>query len=286
MYEIELPGLPAFHVAATLATYGLYAMIPDAKIHYKASAGSYHPILTSQFQSINELSEFLVDKNTWKDIPPDKVNMNTIQLNLKEFNKLFAYDESLALAIGTDLYLLEDGTEINVRRSPFYFLARKATFSSEVNKLKKMIGDCQEVKENLEKFQWLFKSGQNFGFFSEDVPCNTFKNKSGNKSGEQVVPIICLLAIAGLKTLPCFVYGNTVVTPGWSKIDNSFYFTYPAWSRPLTKREAVAQLHNADLSSFAKSRVAWNRFGILAVYQAKKVSFPKGGGYVESAHSL
>jgi len=94
-----------------------------------------------------------------------------------------------------------------------------------------------------------------------------------------------LLAIAGWKLLPCFMNGRDVMTAGWNRKDD-LHFTYPVFTRPQTREEAVAWLHDAALLDFAARRAAFQRLGIPLVFEVRRFRYPKGGGYLKSAKSL
>lgn len=189
MYEIELPGLPAFHPAAALAVYGLYALIPNCKIHYKLSKmGTHFPVLHSNFKTIEELSDFLTQENTWtsinlpgktnKELPELPANLNETQLKLTEFLKLKEYDQQMATGIGTDLKLKIDKSEINCYRSPFYMVdATSWTFIGECSKvLNLLINQKINAQNALMTFPWTKQKGPNFGFFFDSVSEYMSKN--------------------------------------------------------------------------------------------------------------
>ena len=301
MPTIELQGLPAFHPAAALATYGLYALIPDALIHFKRSPNQiWHPVLESKFKTVDELVLYICDPQTWTHFTAAEL-ANT-QIFLSDYRSLASKEESIANGIATDLNLKKpDKTkkikkgkknEVSVSRTPFYMVdSTQWTFHSQFSKVfQLLIAQPELATRNLVQYPWQYQVGQNFGLFFESITNKVFKNQiEKDESNTIVVPAICLLAIAGWKLLPCFMSARDVITPGWNRkgpYASDLYFTYPVFTRPHTQQEAVAWLHNAALLDFPKNRSAFQKLGIPLVYEARRVRYPKGGGYLKSAKSI
>jgi hypothetical protein len=300
MNTIELLGLPSNHIAAALATYGLFDRIPDCKINYeRKSNGTYFPVLqTEKYKSIDELVAFLADPQTWNDVPTQGYLKGT-QFPVTEFNALVKIDSAMANGVGTDLKLTLSEKEFVVGKSPFNLLTRRATISSEMIVVKNKIFDAkirnevygktisadEVIKDILTKYSapsgWTRIPGQNFGLFYEDINDNVFRNKEGTYT----VPIICLLALAGMRMLPCFTLNRDVLTPGWHKANRKMYFTYPVFTSPLKKWEVISLLYNDGLRDYSKNRNSWKRQDIPVVYQVEKRTYGKEA-YITAPKSL
>ena len=289
MYEIELTGLLAHKPVAALSVYGLYVAIPDCLIYYKSrGAGSYYPVLKSQYQNIDELAEFLCSKTTWSNLNiPPKINSlkkGKTKFALNDFEKLLVEDEVLAAGLATDLKL-EDKNGICVKTSPFYLLSRQATLCPECEKTLSLL-EIENTKDCLTKFPWDMIEGQNYGFFAESVSGNVFKNDLSKGTFKSLtVPILCLLSIAAWRTLPCFMSGRDVMTAGCHK-DFGLNFTYPIFTKPQTRLEAVSWLCNSMLKD-SKNRLLWKNVGITAVFESKfKKVTQKESGYLRTSKRI
>jgi len=307
---VNLPGLRASHFATALAAFGLYEVFKGCKIKFVKNYGGWqtaiaHPEISSIDDVVNKLS----DAKTWSELslwPEYDFCVEKVKevikpipgkdIPLKSHGAALREDPYFALSVGTNQKIkkvkppLENKTKVNkkpskvksydevVETSPFYCIEKSASFKVAVDKFIELARNKENTKSKLLSDTLLLDDDcPNFGLFNLDYPSgNTFDNSIAKKITKGI-GVICLLALACYRMLPCYLDShNKVTTPGW----NSNKFIYPVFTKWHNRSDFISLMSNDILfKKFNQFKKFYVNLGIEAVFSVRFVKFNDKGKF-------
>lgn len=295
---MKLPGLTSDVVAGLIGSYGLYEVVPDARIRWLTdnNGSTYYPEIESpSFSTVDDLATFLLKHETWDRL--HLIEQNGNRFSVDEFKELFDKDPEMALGLANDqvVEIKPDG-DVLVKKSPLLFLRRCTSYRTSLaylnreHKKKSYYGKLRIVTEKVEDLvfnlthdysQWRMTEGNGMGFF----PFEMFRAYRPEESVPERVTCFVLLCLIAMRNMTTFFDGQMVTISSiyQEKINGNGrrgkpYLYLPVWDRWFDKDDYRTWMLYPDLW---KPEVydGLKKFGVTKVMRCGFLKGAKGYGF-------